>query len=380
MTLWPNQTLTANWSWGRIAIGSMSIRWFYQFRFALAVLVGSQLPLAADDTPKGRPTPIVFSAPKSDTVSSNLNQMGAKSSPLRDLESGLKKPFEVFDTGGAPGGVTPPNQFVPPASSSPGISNKRLKEVLDKRAEESYLLSEDGDSAPSKEDLTNADNGPLDSTSRRPKTSLDRYYDRIDRMRLGPTNQPSNRLDLFGEKEDPDEKDSAKQRKSGGLFDRELSANARAFGRMSNGVSGSGSFFSEELKSRSFGDSFESKPATATLQPTSRTKETRMDEFKRLLDGPVNARSEFNVAPPASSATYQPVKSSVAAPGSSLSLGSRPVGSSYANTPAFSGAVGMPAGLSDLAISSPSLTTPPPPQQPASKPPVPKFQLPRGRF
>ena len=358
----------------------MSYRSSYCFGVTLGLLAVTQPAFPADNVPKGRPTPIIFSAPKSDTVSSNLNQMGTKSSSLLDLESGLTKPFEILDAGRSSGGFQPPNRFAPPAPSVPSINQKKLKDVLDKRAEESYLLSEENASELSKDELMGPDRDAVDPVTGRPKTSLDRYYDRIDRVRAGATNQTTHSLDLFGEN-DLDEKDgTSKPRKSGGLFDYELSANARVLGQMTNNISEGGRLSSERLKQRSFGEPFELGPVEPSPALV-RAKETRMDAFKKLLDGPgYGARNGFNVAPPSASSTgYEVPKSIVTAPASSLSVGSQPLGGSTA--PGFSGAVGVPVGVPEYAVSAPSLTTTPTVQQPAAqKAIVPKFEVPRRRF
>jgi len=354
----------------------MSVRSQLYLGFALACLTGP-VAWAADDAPKGRPAPIVFSAPKSDAVSSNLNQMGNKSSSLMDLESGLRKPFEIFDAGRSSGGYQPPNRFAPPVA--PGtIPNRRLREAMDKRADESYLLSEDKESDRSRDELMGADREAIDPITGRPKTSLDRYYDRLDRGLAGATNKTSGSLDLFGEKIGVDEKgDLARQSRLGGLFDYELSANARGSGQTNNSE---GRWYLEKPKPRSSGGMFE-LGAVEPAQPAVRNRETRMDEFKKLLDGPgYGARRGFNAPPPQSAlgSPYQPPKSSLAAPGSSLSMSPQPSGSAMATTPGFSGAVGVPMGAPTYPGSS-SLNAPPVPP-PAQKPPTPSFKIPRPRL
>jgi hypothetical protein len=349
----------------------------YYSGFTLALLAAGELLVQADDSAKGRPAPIIFSAPKSDTVSSNLNQMGTKSSSLRDLESGLKKPFEIFDNGRSSGGFQPPNQFTSP---TPPPITRKMKDAMDKRAEESYLLSEDDEARPG---AMTSDRESLDPITGRPKTSLDRYYDRIDRLRTGLTNQTSGGLDLLGEKDGANAKNASKLRTSTSLFDSELSPNAYVSGGRSNSISEGGRLSSERLKPRSYGDAFELGPVESAQQAG--RKGTRLDDFKRLLDGPgYGARNGFNATPPALSSPYDlPKPTGVPSPGSSVSPGSQPSRGSYANTPGFSGTVGVPSGVPEYAASSPSLTITPSiqqPQQPAQQPPVPSFKLPRGRF
>ena len=199
-------------------------------------------------------------------------------------------------------------------------------------------------------------------------------------MRIGPTNQASRSLDIFGEKNDLDEKNDPKSRRSGGLFDNELSAKARVLGGVSNNISAGGRLASDKLKTRSFDDLFELGPVAPAQSSTARAKESRVDAFKRLIEGPgYGARNEFNATPPPSSMSgYQPPPS-VVAPSPTFS-NPRPAGGTFANTPGFSGSVGVPLGVPEYAASSPSLTPTPPVQQSTTKPPVPVFKIPRSRF
>lgn len=355
----------------------MSFRSRYYSGLTLALLAAGRLLSQADDATKGRSTPIIFSSPRSDTVSSNLNQMGSKSSSLRDLESGLKKPFEIFDNGRS-GGVQLPNQFTP-STPPPPTMNRKMKDALDKRAEESYLLSEDDES---QFGVLSPDRDTVDPITGKPKTSLDRYYDRIDRSRTGPTNQISRSLDLLAERDSSNANGDSKLRTSSSLFDSELAPNGYVSSRMSNSISDGGRLFSERSKPRNYGNAFELGPVERAQQ---RSRETRMDEFKRLLDGPGSgSRDGFSATPPPSSSTaYQLPKPTIAAPSASGSIGSQPAGGSYATTPGYSGSVGVPSGVREYAPSSPAVTAVPSVQQqqpPAQQPPVPSFKLPRGRF
>jgi hypothetical protein len=359
----------------------MSVRLHHCHGLALMILAVSLLGLGAEEPAPSRPTPIIFSAPQSDTVSSNLNQIGTRRSPLTDLESGLKKPFEIFESGRSSSGVRPASRdmrYVPPA---PVLNNKKLKDLLDKRAEEMYLRSEDVETALTRDDLLKSDEDALDPSGKRLKTPLDRYYDRIDRMKLAPTNQTTRSLEFFGDKTGLEEKDSLKPKLSGGLFDNELSASARALGQMSNSSSGGGLLSSENPKPRSFGDIFGLGPVE-TSQPTARVRESRLDEFKRMLDGPgYGSRNDFNATPPPSASTsYQPPKPLVGV-SSPIFSATPPVvpGGSHASTPGFVGSIGMPAGVPDYALGASSLTPATPAKQAKPLPP-PTFNVPRRRF
>ncbi|MFO1513634.1 MAG: hypothetical protein U1F83_12065 [Verrucomicrobiota bacterium] len=358
----------------------MNARLQHYLVLAVVVSVASLTGARAEEPARSAATPIIFSAPRSDTVSSNLNQIGAKSSPLLDLESGLTKPFEIFDTKSSRS-LRPASKdmrYVPPA---PVLSNKKLKDLLDKRAEEMYLTREDNETALTREDLLKSDEDPLDPSGKRLKTPLDRYYDRIDRMKLGPTNQTPQGLELFGNKTGPDDKDELKSKPYGGLFASELSPTARSLERMSNGSSGGGFLSSEKAKDRSFGDIFGLGPVESSKSVTG-TRESRLDEFKRLLDGPgYGSRGDFNVTPPAAaSSSLQAPKPVGGVPSPVFSATPPPLaGGGHANSPGFAGTVGTPVGVPDFAVGTPSLTPTAPVQKPKPLPP-PTFNVPRRRF
>ena len=366
----------------------MSVRVHQHLGLAFALIATCLPGLAADESSPKRSTPVIFSAPRSDTVSSNLNRIGPRSSPLTDLESGLKKPFEIFDSKSSQGEFRSPMNYTPQLPPAPVLNNKKLKDLLDKRAEDRYLLQEDGKTALDQDNPFNSGEDPFNTFGKRPKTSLDRYYDRVEQSRSALTNQtrttPS--LDLFGEKLEKDEKDENKSRLAGGLFGDELSPTARAFGQMSNSLSTTGGWLNpSKSKAGSFGDLFGLGPVEPTQTADKKQREKRLDEFKRLLDGPgYGARNDFNVNPPSSANTpyqYQPAKPTVGVPSPIFSSASPSApGASLAGTPSFTGVPGTPNGVRDFAVGSPSLTPTPALPPVSTAPAVPAFNVPRRRF
>lgn len=374
------KTLTRDASRVSLSAVSMSFRIRHYPGLALIVLAIGLSAAHADEPAPSRSTPAIFSSPSTRIVSSNLNQIGTRSSPLTDLESGLKKPFELFNLGLSPADSRPTKlKYVPPA---PVINNKKLKDLMEKRTEDMYLSTE-GDRTAQPDDAWFDADDAFSSASDRRKSSLDRYHDRLDRQRLATTNETSRPLALFGLESDPEAKDDLKPRRPTGLFDNELSASARVLQQMSNSSSDGGRLSSENRKPRSFGDIF-GLGSVETSQAATRTRETRMDEFKRLLDGPgYTARGELNTAPrPSVSAPYQPPKPVVSAPSQGWSISPKPAaGETFANTHGFAGALTQPVGVPDYAASSPSLTPAPTHQLNTSpKLPPPTFSIPRRRF
>ena len=61
----------------------------------LAVLITSETQ--AQDRSRDRGAPIIFTSPKTDTISTNLHEVNVKQTPFKNLESEVRKPFEIFD-------------------------------------------------------------------------------------------------------------------------------------------------------------------------------------------------------------------------------------------------------------------------------------------
>lgn len=363
----------------------MTVRLHHHLGLALILLATAPLGLRAEEKPRSRPTPIIFSAPQSDTVSSNLNQISTKTSPLTDLESGLKKPFEVFESGRSSTTYRPASRDMPYVPPPPVLKNKKLKDLLEKEAEDAYLRTEE-EAALSRDESWKSEEDPLAPSGPRSKSPLDLYYDRIERNRSGQTNQGgSPALAWFGDKPELEAKDDGKPRAIGGLFDIEMSASARTMNQMTNRDSGDGRLTSERLKTRSFGEIFGLGPVEPATT-TGRTKDSRLDDFKRLLDGPgYGSSTDFNVAPPPSSVVApspatQPVLGVVPPPSYATSPTPGFGTPSVANASSLAGAVGTPLGLPEHSVGTPSLTPTPSVQPTTPKPPPPTFNIPRRRF
>jgi hypothetical protein len=338
----------------------------------------------AEEPAPRRATPIIFSAPKSDSVSSNLNQLGTRGSPLTDLESGLTKPFEIFPGRSSDNFRAPPRQFTPPA---PLINSKKLKSLMDKAAEQSYLTPDEKEDGLG-EGPTKSEDDPFSPTGRKRESRLDRYYDRIDRTRIAPTNQTQN-TDWFGDNRDPKEKDDSSLKTPSGLFDHALTASAQSLKQMSNNSpeDARATATSGKLSTRAFGDIF-GLSSTSAAQPDSLQPEkaTRLDDFKRLIDGPSYApRNDFNAAtPPTVGTSYNLPTPATSVPAPGWPAPKPAAGASVVNTIGLTGTPGKPAALPDFAIGTPSATpsltpllTPPPSR---TQPPKAEFNVPRPKF
>jgi hypothetical protein len=348
----------------------MSVRNCSAFGAMVVGLVLATGWVCGEEPARRTAAPIIFSSPQSDTVSSNLNQMSVKSSPLLNLESDLKKPFQVFES-------APAARFRPPAKLSappaPVVNSKKLKELLDKRAEELYLSP---DAAPD-DDLLK-DSSTADPFSRTPKTAVERYYDRLDRA--GTLTNQARSGDLFGEKPVRDSSALSPDRPFNPLDEEKFSA-VRNLRFQSNAFSDRGGLYSQELKPRTFGDVFGVGPSD-TSERFTRSKESRLDNFKRLLDGSsAPSRNDFNTPPPTTpSVTYKPGPAYAPAAAPVWSSTPTPVqGSSFSSSAGVVGAPARPQGLPDFAVSASSLATTPQVSAPKSLPP-PTFKVPKRQF
>ncbi len=355
----------------------MNLR-FWNYAGLVALILISRLALLrADEPPRLPGAPIVFSAPKSDSVSTNLNQLDSKASPFKGLESDLKKPFQIFDAGRSDGSFRPPASLTdPPAAPA---NKRRIKELMDKRAEMLLLDPDRGELGLDGEDPRKAAEDPLDAAGEKLKTPLDRYYHRLDRDRSANTNQTQN-SDLFDKKNDPDARDSLGLTSTENPFDSERKAAARSLGRMSNNAVDGGGFFSENFKPKDFYNL--SADAYQPPQPerNASVKETRLDEFKRLLGEPANAPRNHDYSPslPAFGPAPRPA---TATPSPAWSLPSSPAASRDSFT-SRAGLVGAPPQLQSLpsfGSTTPGFNSAPAPVA-RPKPPTSTFSLPKRQF
>jgi len=354
----------------------MNLRiWNYAGLAAMFVAVG--LAAAPAQAPaRQRGTPIIFSEPKSDTVSSNLNQLDLNVSPFKGLESDLKKPFEIFDSSRPIGSFRPPAGLIAPPVAP--VNNRRIKDLIDKRAEMMLPGPDSGDPDLTGDDPFKSSEDTLDGTGRMFKTPLDRYYHRLDRERAAFTNQVRN-TDLFDSQKDTDDKDRFGRRFPDQPFGGDLNTSSRSLGGISTNAAEPGALFSDDLKPKTLADLL----AVQSSEPSGRSasvKESRLDEFKRLLDRPAFTPGTNFSSPglPVVGAAPRPVPASPWPTWSSSPAPANPRDSFTSRA----GLVGTPTelqSLPSLADTTPSLNpTPPPVLKP--KQPTTSFSIPKRQF
>ena len=354
----------------------MKLRFWNHASLAAMFLVGGLAVAYTEEPARQRGTPIIFSEPKSDTVSSNLNQLDSKTSPFKGLESDLKKPFEIFDSGRSSGSFRPPSSRIAPSAAP--ANNRRIKELIDKRAEMMLLGSDSGDPDLAGDDPFRTSEDTLDATGRKLKTPLDRYYNRLDRERAAFTNEVRN-TDLFGNNKDPDGKDQLGRSFPDKPFGGDLKASVSSLGRLSTNAAANSGFFSDPRKPKTFDDLLDGQPNNLA-ERSSGIKETRLDEFKRLLDRPTYAPTTNLYSPslPLVGAVLRPAPASPWPVWSSSLAPANPRESFTSRA----GLIGAPPELQNLpsfAVTTPSLS-PLPPAVAQPKTPTSTFSIPKRQF
>ena len=356
----------------------MNLRfWNYAGCMAMFLLVGLVGAPAAEPAPQ--PTaPIIPSDPKSAVVSSNSNQLDTKTSPFRNLESELKKSFQIFDTGRPDVFFRPPVGLTEPPAAG---NNRRAKETMEKRAERMFPGADSGDSDADSDDPFKPAEDLLDAKEKNRKTPLDRYYDRLDRARAGVTNQVP-KADQAGDHNEADGKDRSGRPFPEPLFGGELKPSASALTRRATNAAPSSGFFPELNVPKSFDELLDGRP-NDLAEHSPGVKETRLDVFMQLIGGQPQSyapgANRYSPSLPVGGATaVRPAPTSPLPTWSSTAVTANP-------RDAFSGRsdlVGAPSQLQSLpsfATPAPSLNLTPP-TVPQSKPPMTSFSLPKRQF
>jgi hypothetical protein len=319
-----------------------------------------------------------MSSPKFDVVTSNLNQNASepKQKSLRSLDDQLKAPFNFLDNNdaGAVPGMVP---VVRPTMISP----RAAKELKERRAEQDQWmfgspeeLEAERQSAARMFGLSEYDEGGVEKS---PQTPFQRYWQRMEKERLGQTNSLSSDLGN-SETTDHDIKEQARAMFGTLNLPTEKGPDLATSSTVSPGLNpGFASPLMQEVSPlRCSADLFVT-PSTTFAAPKNEATVSRMNEFKQLFDrapAPSLGSSSLGALNSAS------VRSPAADFSSPLAGGLRTTLSpSVGSYESLSG-----GGLGKSAFApptAPTLATPPPIfQTPRVTTPPAGFQIPRRSF
>jgi hypothetical protein len=340
------------------------------------LLGGAHFVHAQESSPR-QTQPILFSEPKGDTVSSNLNLIATKKAPLRNLEDDLKKPFELFDAANSLSGAPVLPQRLPPP---PTLNNRRVRELLQQREEEwLFETPQDRDEALMKDDWLKTSESDLTGEGSRKQTSLERYYDRLERARVASTNQVRN-SDPFNLQKNRELGEALNLQTMGdpmGVNNPVMEQLFKQVAKPSN-RNPFGNNDDEKTAGKLFGLGKVEASSTQVLQAQEAQK-ARREIFRALLEPHTPTASGSSAALKPFGDTTTPVFTTPNA------LVATPTTSPSDESAGFN-FVGKPAGPQELppaAPALPSLTPTPPTEQPLKneKPrPVSTFSLPRRSF
>lgn len=123
---------------------------------------------------------IEFSDPKSGDLTTNLYQLRSKKDSLKQWEEDLSKSM------GTGANAAVPDELPPMAPSArPVVPNKRLKELMERRKFEFLLTPEDLAHTPTLREMLDVPEYGPDGMEQKPKSPLERYYERNDSKRTG---------------------------------------------------------------------------------------------------------------------------------------------------------------------------------------------------
>src|ERR1041385_7734037 len=127
---------------------------------------------------------IQFSEPRSEVTTTNLERETSQKNTLQSLDADLKKPFEVFGSQSSLDGV-----FTPPVHSSPSpvLRSKKSKDALDKKRNWVFNTEAEMYGLKTPEEILKLRKYGPDGEEEKDTTSLERFWDRLER-KPGVTN------------------------------------------------------------------------------------------------------------------------------------------------------------------------------------------------
>ena len=321
---------------------------------------------------------IRFTEPDNVVTGTNVAEITAKKPNLGALDQSLRKPFEFFKSEDFFGDAMPPVIRRAPPSA---YNNKRAKELMDRKKNWVFSTPEEMYGIQSPEQMMNMREYGPDGEEKTPKTTFERYLERMEKNRTeSATNQvKSDKLPGWLKPSDREGKLSSgtdDQTTSGSIFGT-TEANSKRTSDSAPFDSPFGVGYGAPDKVRN--DFF--SPGSSDAEEKSVAKDaaraTRMQEFKQFLEtGSTISRGlgdGFGASAPGS-----PPVPAVGSPFSTGTFGRDTFGSQPATRPA-SPPPSSPAILPTF--SAPAFSTPslPPPSR-IFTPPPPAFEQPKRKF
>lgn len=280
-------------------------------------LLGALTSVDAQQPTRRRPPQMEFTEPGSTgsqsktNESTNTSETTPKKLGLGPLDQTIRKPYEFFNAEDSFGAVSAP----PVGNSRPSaLSTKRARELQDRKKNWVFNSPEDVYGLPTTEQMLNAPEYDANGEKKKPKTSLERYFDRMEKNHTeSATNHVGNdRLPDWLKPDDLEDKlSSGSDDKSG---DHSLFGLGKANSKNLSGNSDSPDLLSgwSRTADKNYNDFFNHGSSDSSSKPVvpDAALAGRMQTFKQLLAAPSSPSlgAGFEVPTP-SSAGASPLSS-----------------------------------------------------------------------
>jgi hypothetical protein len=361
-------------------------REFISFLLAAACCLFCTRTPAADQRPPPRRSSIEFSQPRSDTVSTNLNQLGTKRNSLKELEDDLLRPFQAMPKGSLDGVMAPSIRPAQPAPSPAQI--QRARELLKRREDWVFMLPEDMVSGLTAEEIFDLRDLDPSRNDKETQSMLERFYERMrEKEANGRGNRESEEDDFLGlrksdrKRNSSDRNDFSDNKGKPDKPESQLTESEKSLKRLFGDDSRSDGFFASSGKPTTFAEVFGFN-SEATRERDKVAFEARREEFRQLLSLPPAANGALEpeaLALPNDSAP-RPVLTSPLGAASGRSPFEPVFGTATPNVSPTSPGASLPELAPRSSSTMPNIAPPPPRPEP-SKPALPAdFGAPRRRF
>ncbi len=328
----------------------------------------------AGDDQRGRA--IEFSAPKSDEITTNLNQLASKKDSLRQLEEDLYKPLRSFAPQNSLEGVVAPPARLP---AQPAIQSRRARQLLECRDDWEFLTPEDLMAGPTVEDVLKMPQYDANGQEKKDLQPLERYYERLATKQLTRNSvSQSEDDDLFGpaRKTNPSDRVDSQD-------DSDLPSGIRESTRALRQLSQPDAFgdpFAPSAARNSFTDIFGVGDNSLSKDQMAAHKKL-MDEYRSVVDPGWQTPTAADLANPAPDLTATAKSLTSAASGLTGLSSPAPRGGLEAQWDVVNPMLG-PAGLPDMNAQALGQTRPPPPVPNLEPPQVvpPSYAAPKRAF
>ena len=143
---------------------------------AVALVAGVWMGCSAEAAGRERGRSIGFSQPRSDEVTTNLNQLTSRKDSLRQLEEDLNAPLQSFTPRSSLEGVVAPPPRAPVPSA---VQSKRVKELLERRKNWVFMTPEDLLSGPTVDQILKTPEYDADGQPKKELPAMEQYYQRL---------------------------------------------------------------------------------------------------------------------------------------------------------------------------------------------------------